>query len=144
MAGIDMKETGLLNMDISDALAHLGHMDELIICDAGFPIPAGMRTIDVSIKANQPTTYDVVAEILQHFSVEKIVLAEETQKHSPTSFARLNALFSKDVAVETMPHTDFKQRSRGVKAVIRTGDFTAYSNILLVSGAGPRWFVEQD
>jgi D-ribose pyranase len=138
-----MKETGLLNMDISDVLAHQGHMDELIICDAGFPIPAGIPTIDVSIKANQPTTLEVLAEILNHFSVEKIVLAEETQQHSPTMFARLTGLFDKDVAVETMPHTAFKQRARGVKAVIRTGDFTAYSNILLVSGAGPRWFVEK-
>ena len=138
-----MKETGILNIDISDALAHLGHMDELIVCDAGFPIPAGIRTIDVSIKANQPTTLEVLAEILNHFSVEKIVLAEESQQHSPTMFARLTGLFDKDVTVETMPRTAFKIRAKGVKAVIRTGDFTAYSNILLVSGAGPRWFVEK-
>ena len=139
-----MKETGFLNIDISDALAHLGHMDELIICDAGFPIPAGIRTIDVSIKANEPTTLEVLAEILNHFSVEKIVLAEESQTHSPTMFARLTSLFDKSVPVETMPHTAFKLRSRSVKAIVRTGDFTAFSNILLVSGAGPRWFVEQE
>jgi D-ribose pyranase len=138
-----MKETGLLNVEISDAIAHLGHMDEIIICDAGFPIPAGIRTIDIALKANQPTTLEVLTEILQHFSVEKIVLAEETQKHSPTMFARLTGLFDKDVTVESMPHIEFKQRSRGVKAIVRTGDFTAYSNIMLVSGAGPRWFVEQ-
>ena len=138
-----MKETGLLNIEISDAIAHLGHMDEMIICDAGFPIPVGIRTIDLSLKINQPTTLEVLTEILQHFSVEKIVLAEETQKHSPTMFARLVGLFDKNVAVETIPHADFKQRSRGVKAVVRTGDFTAYSNILLVSAGGPRWFVEK-
>jgi D-ribose pyranase len=131
-----MKETGLLNIEISDAIAHLGHLDELIICDAGFPIPEGIRTIDVSFKVNQPTTLEVLIEILQHFSVEKIVLAEETQEHSPTMFARLTSLFDKSVGVETIPHTNFKQRSRGVKAVVRTGDFTAYSNILLVSAAG--------
>ena len=139
-----MKETGFLNIDISDALAHLGHMDELIICDAGFPIPAGVRTIDVSIKANQPTTLEVLAEILNHFSVEKIVLAKESQTHSPTIFARLTGLFDKTVKVEVISHIDFKQRSRGVKAIVRTGDFTSYSNILLVSGAGPHWFVEKE
>jgi D-ribose pyranase len=139
-----MKETGILNIEISDAIAHLGHMDEMIICDAGFPIPVGIRTIDLSLKVNQPTTLEVLAEILRHFSVEKIVLAEETQKHSPTMFVRLTGLFDKNMAVETMAHTDFKQRSRGVKVIVRTGDFTAYSNILLVSGAGPRWFVEKE
>jgi D-ribose pyranase len=138
-----MKETGILNIEISDAIAHLGHMDELIICDAGFPIPVDIRTIDLSLKVNQPTTLEVLTEILQHFSVEKIVLAEETRKHSPTMFAQLVGLFDKNVAVETIPHADFKQRSRGVKAVVRTGDFTAYSNILLVSAGGPRWFVEK-
>jgi len=139
-----MKETGLLNIEISDAIAHLGHMDELIICDAGFPIPAGIRAIDLALKANQPTTIEVLTEILRHFSVEKIVLAEETQKHSPMMFARLTGLFDKDVTVESVTHIEFKQRSRSVKAVVRTGDFTAYSNILLISGAGPRWFVEQE
>ena len=139
-----MKETGLLNIEISDAIAHLGHMDELIVCDAGFPIPVGVRAIDISLKDNQPTTPEVLAEILRHFSVEKIVLAEETQVHSPTQFARLTGLFDKSVVVETIPHTDFKLRSRGVKAVVRTGDFTAYSNILLVSAGGPRWFIEKE
>jgi D-ribose pyranase len=139
-----MKETGLLNIEISDAIAHLGHMDELIICDAGFPIPVGVRVIDISLKVNQPTTLEVLSEILQHFSVEKIVLAEETQEHSPSMFAKLTGLFDQNVAVETMSHINLKIRSRGVKAVVRTGDFTAYSNILLVSGAGPRWFVEKE
>ena len=139
-----MKETGLLNIEISDAIAHLGHMDELIICDAGFPIPAGVRSIDVSLKDNQPTTVEVLTEILKHFSVEKIVLAEETQKHSPTMFAQLTGLFDKSVVVETIAHTDLKQRSRGVKAIVRSGDFTAYSNILLVSAGGPRWFIEKE
>ncbi len=76
-------------------------------------------------------------------TLEKIVLAQETQAHSPTQFARLTGLFDPGIAVETLPHSEFKQRSKGVKAVIRTGDFTAYSNILLVSAGGPRWFVEQ-
>ncbi len=139
-----MKETGLLNYEISDVIAHLGHMDEMIICDAGFPIPVGIRAVDISLKVNQPTTLEVLTELLQHFSVEKIVLAEETQKHSPTMYAQLTGLFDKSVAVETMPHTNFKQHSRGVKAIVRTGDFTAYSNILLVSGAGSRWFIEKE
>ena len=138
-----MKETGLLNSDLSDAIARLGHMDELIVCDAGFPIPVGVHTIDLSVKVNSPTVVEVLTEIVLHFSVEKVVLAQETQTHSPTMFTRLTGLFKEDVAVETIPHTTFKQRSKGVKAIVRTGDFTAYTNILLVSGAGPRWFVEK-
>ena len=35
------------------------------------------------------------------------------------------------------------KRSKHVEAIIRTGDFTAYTNVLLVSGAGDRWYVER-
>jgi D-ribose pyranase len=138
-----MQEIGFLNSDIADVLSRLGHMDELIVCDAGFPIPLGVRTIDISLKVNQPTVAEVLIEILKYFSVEKIVLAQECQAHSPTQFTRITGLFDPGVAVETLPHSEFKQRSKGVKAVVRTGDFTAYSNILLISAGGPRWFVEQ-
>jgi D-ribose pyranose/furanose isomerase RbsD len=39
-------------------------------------------------------------------------------------------------------HSAIKEMSKNVKVVIRTGDFTAYGNVILVSGAGNRWFCE--
>lgn len=138
-----MKEIGLLNSDIADVISRLGHMDEVIVCDAGFPIPLGVRTVDIALAANQPSLLDVLLVLLHDFSVEKIVLAEEAQAHSPTRFAAITAIFDPEVVVETIPHTTFKERSKSVKAIIRTGDFTAYSNVLLVSAGGPRWFVER-
>lgn len=138
-----MKEIGLLNSDIADVISRLGHMDEVIVCDAGFPIPLGVRTVDLALAVNRPTVTEVLAVLLPDFSVERIVLAEETRQHSPSMYARLTELFGASVAVETMPHATFKQRSKTVKAIIRTGDFTAYSNILLVSAGGPRWIVER-
>ncbi len=138
-----MKEIGLLNSDMADIISRLGHMDELVVCDAGFPIPLGVRTVDIALAVNRPTVPEVLKELLTVFSVEKIILADETQEHSPNRFAAYLSLFGDSVPVETMPHSVFKERSKGVKAVIRTGDFTAYANILLVSGAGDRWFVEQ-
>ena len=137
-----MKEIGLLNTEIADVIARLGHMDEMIVCDAGFPIPLGVRTVDIALAVNQPTVAEVLKVLLQDFSVEKIVLADETRAHSPSMFAKIVDLFGPGVEVETEPHTAFKQRSKGVKAIIRTGDFTAYSNVLLVSGSGGRWYVE--
>ena len=137
-----MKEIGLLNSEIADVIARLGHMDEMIVCDAGFPIPLGVRTVDIALAVNQPTVVEVLQVLLQDFSVEKIVLADETRAHSPSMFTRIAELFGPGVEVETVAHTALKQRSRSVKAVIRTGDFTAYCNVLLVSGSGGRWYVE--
>ena len=34
-----MLEMKLLNSRIVEALANSGHTDEIIVCDAGFPIP---------------------------------------------------------------------------------------------------------
>jgi D-ribose pyranase len=138
-----MRETGIVNNEISDVFSMMGHMDELIVCDAGFPIPLGVRTVDVSLSKNRPTVIQLLKELKRHFSVEKLIMANETKKVSPTRFKAIVEIFGKDMPVETMPHTDFKKHSRSVKAVIRTGDFTAYSNVLLVSGAGNRWYCEK-
>ena len=138
-----MRETGVLNRELSDVTSMMGHMDELIVCDAGFPIPLGVRTVDISLAKNKPTVLELLEELVKHFSVEKLVMAKETKNVSPTRFNAIVGLFQKDIPVETIAHTEFKQRSTKVKAVIRTGDFTAYSNVLLVSGPGDRWYVEK-
>lgn len=138
-----MQEIGLLNSDIADVISRLGHMDEVIVCDAGFPIPLGVRTVDIALAANKPTVAEVLVELLKYFSVEKIILANETGEHSPSMFKRIVDLCGEGVAVETLPHRDFKLHSKDVKAIIRTGDFTAYSNVSLVSAGGPRWYVER-
>jgi len=138
-----MKETGILNSDVSQVISTQGHMDEMIVCDAGFPIPLGVRVVDISLAKDKPTVLEFLEELVKHHSVEKLVMANETREVSPSRFDAIVGIFQKDIPVETMPHTEFKLRSRNVKAVIRTGDFTAYSNVLLVSGAGDRWYCEK-
>lgn len=138
-----MRETGILNAAISDVISMMGHMDEMIVCDAGFPIPLGVRTVDISLSKGKPTVLELLAELKKHFSVEKLIMANETKQTSPSRFEAIVEVFGKDIPVETMPHSEFKQHSKTVKAVIRTGDFTAYSNVLLVSGAGDRWYCEK-
>ena len=136
-----MNETGILNADIAGALACMGHMDECMVVDAGFPIPDGPKRIDLAISENQPTVMAIIEELKKHFSVEKIVLAQETKDFSPSRFDEVVEQFS-DAELEVIPHTELKKRSKSSKFIIRTGDFTACSNVLLVSGGGPRWYVE--
>ncbi|HUW17971.1 MAG TPA: D-ribose pyranase [Sedimentisphaerales bacterium] len=138
-----MRETGFVNRDVSDVISMMGHMDEMIVCDAGFPIPLGVRTVDISLAKDRPTVLELLEELIKHFSVEKLVMANETKNVSPTRFNAIVDLFPKSIPVETIAHTDLKHRSAKVKGVIRTGDFTAYSNVLLVSGAGDRWYLEK-
>jgi D-ribose pyranase len=138
-----MKETGCLNRDITNVIADQGHMDELIVCDAGFPTPLGVKVVDVSLAENKPTVIELLEELTKHHSVEKLIMANQTKDTSPSKFQAVIDVFGEDIPVETMDHSEFKQRSKSVKAIIRTGDFTAYSNVLLVSGAGDRWYCEK-
>jgi D-ribose pyranase len=138
-----MKEIGMLNRQIDSALNRQGHMDELMVVDAGFPCPDDVELIDIALSPGKPSVLEVLAEIARVHSVEKIVLAHETREHNPTHFEKAAAAFGKGVAVEEIPHAELKERSREVKTIVRTGDFTAWGNILLVSGAGPRWKMER-
>ena len=49
-----MKKTGLLNKDLSEVIAGMGHRDMLVIADAGLPIPPNVRRIDLAVSPNLP------------------------------------------------------------------------------------------
>ena len=139
-----MLELKLLNTKIVHALSISGHMDEIIICDAGFPIPKEVETIDISLTDNVPTIRETLEVIKEYYSVEKVILANETFEHNPTYFKHVSTLFGSDVEIEKISHSEFKKRSKTVKVIIRTGDFTAWGNILLVSGPGKKWIKEKE
>lgn len=138
-----MKEVGMLNGQIDSALARQGHMDLMMVVDAGFPCPDHIELIDIAVSEGVPQILDVLAELKKYHSVEKIVMAQETKDHNPTYFEKATKSFGDNVELEVIPHTEFKERSHNVKTIVRTGDFTAWGNIMLVSGAGDRWQLEK-
>lgn len=139
-----MKEVGMLNSDISDVLSRAGHRDEIMVCDAGFAIPLGVRTIDIALSENCPTVEEVIDELLKYFSVEELVIADESRQTNPSKVQMITGLFEDGIKIQFIDHEELKKRSRQVKAIIRTGDFTAYSNFLLISAGGPRWLLEKN
>lgn len=139
-----MTETGFLNREVAAELSKMGHTDRMMIVDAGLAIPKKTKVIDLSLKTNFPTTLDVLDEILKHFSVEKVILSQATIDVSPSRAKAFHSRFIENLEIEIVPHSIFRDEiTRNVKFVIRTGDFTANSNIVLVSAGGPRWFCEK-
>ena len=128
-----MKKTVLINSEISHAIASLGHMDMLVIADAGLPIPATTRRIDLALTRGIPAFQDTLHIILQEMHVEKALVSGEVKKASPQIYAVICAELG-DVPVEDIPHEDFKKLTGSAKAVIRTGEYTPYANVILVSG----------
>ena len=138
-----MKEVGMINGHIDSALTRQGHMDLMMVVDAGFPCPDEVELIDIALSEGVPQILDVLAELRKVHSVEKIVMAQDTREHNPTYFKKVAKSFGDNVEIEVIPHTELKERSHNVKTIIRTGDFTAWGNVMLVSGAGDRWQMEK-
>ena len=128
-----MKKRGFLSAPVAELIALMGHMDRLIICDAGFPVPPSVPRIDLAITRNLPALPDVLRVLLDDLAVERFVVAGELREVSPQRYAEILDLLP-GVPHDLVPHTDFKRSAHEVRGVIRTGDFVPYSNILLVSG----------
>ena len=138
-----MQEIGLLNRELARFVSQQGHHDLLMVVDAGFAIPKGLDVVDLSLTINVPTVPEVLAVLKDYYSVEKLILARETRDVSPSLYKIMINSFEENLNIELIDHLALKEKSKQVKLVIRTGDFTAYGNIILVSGAGKRWYLEK-
>ena len=126
-----MKLKGILNSDIAKGLADLGHTDLIAIGDCGLPIDPEKK-IDLSLKLGEPKFIDVLEVLLEDFSVEYYYLAEEIKENNPDQEKNIEKLLEA-VECEYISHEDFKKKLADVKFVIRTGETTPYSNIILQS-----------
>ena len=128
-----MKKIGIINQPISAVIAGLGHTDTLVVADAGLPIPAGPERIDLALSAGLPTFLDTLRVVLTEMQVERAIVADEMLVVSPAVYQAVKALLG-NTPIDTMPHQTFKEQTRSARAVIRTGEFTPYANIILVAG----------
>lgn len=129
-----MKKGKLLHADLSQLIASLGHTDTLVIGDAGLPVPPGVRCIDLAVTRNVPRLLDVVDAVVAEMHVEKAWIAEELAQGNPGLAQALGERLPVGQPLQTEPHEALKQRSAGARVVVRTGEFTAYANIVLSSG----------
>ncbi len=128
-----MKKTDLLNQPLSSVIAGLGHTDRIVVADAGLPIPASVERIDLAVRAGMPPFLDVLRAVLGEMQIEGAIIAAEMEVRSPQFHAELMNLL-RDVPVQTLPHETFKLRTQEARAVVRTGEFTPYANVILIAG----------
>lgn len=128
-----MKKRGILNAQLAASIAALGHKDVFMIADAGMPVPAGVPIVDLAVVGGVPTFRQVMDAVLDEACVEGFVLAEEIAEKNPELYAYITQKLA-GLPMEMIPHTELKQRSRNLKFVIRTGEFTPYPNIILIAG----------
>lgn len=128
-----MKKTPLLNVALSEVIASLGHTDTVVIGDAGLPVPAGVRCIDLALTQGVPGFIETLRVVLTEMQVEKALIAEETRQVSPQILQQIQEMVPAE-KIQTISHEALKERSNMARTIIRTGEFTPYANIILVSG----------
>jgi D-ribose pyranase len=127
-----MKKSGILHNEISQVIACLGHGDTIVIADAGLPIPKNVQRIDLALCKGVPSFMVVLETILSEMEVESCILAEELPKVSPDMYQQICQRIS--FPISFLSHEQFKQETMKAVAVIRTGEFTPYANIILKAG----------
>jgi len=126
-----VKKAGILNRQLSGALAELGHGDGVLVCDAGMPIPDGPRVVDLAFRAGVPSFAEVLDGLLAELVVEGGTAAEEVRGANPAAAQLLDARFP---ALRLVSHEELKVLSAGARLVVRTGEARPYANVLLRCG----------
>ncbi|MFA9464799.1 MAG: D-ribose pyranase [Velocimicrobium sp.] len=129
-----MLKTGILHPQLARVLAEIRHMDMLIIADAGLPIPKGVERIDLGWREGSPGYLEVLEEITKYLVIEGAIFAEEALTVSPELHKKALKLLPKGILVNYIPHKELKEQSKNVKAIILTGEFTGYTNVILSAG----------
>jgi D-ribose pyranase len=129
-----MRLTGkILNPQLVQAIAGLGHRDRLVVTDAGLPLPAGTPRLDLSVVAGMPSLVDVLSVVLEELKVEAAYVAEEFAPESPGTYKPVAALLS-GCELRHVPHTQLEEMLPTAKLIVRTGEFSHYANVVLVGG----------
>jgi D-ribose pyranase len=128
-----MKKGTLINAPLSSVIAEMGHLDQLMITDAGLPIPKETCRIDLAVTPGIPRFLEVVRAVLSELKVESAIVAEEMESKSPAVYKDLLGLLD-GIQVKKVSHEELKRLTSSSRAVVRTGEFTPYANVILVSG----------
>jgi D-ribose pyranase len=128
-----MLQTGILNPQLLELLARIRHTNTLVIADWAFPYWPEIETVDISLTKGIPTVLDVLDLLTPVFKIGRIWQADEfVTTNTLETVERFAKSFGK-IPLTREAHLDFKKRVPHAIGLIRTGDPTAYGNIILES-----------
>jgi D-ribose pyranase len=124
-----------LNAQLTRVISEIGHTDLLVITDAGLPIPGQVERVDLAYRAGAPAFLDVLDTVMSELAVEGATVASEIADSSPQMLAELRERFDPlGIELELVPHLEFKRRTTSARAAVRSGEFTAFANVILRAG----------
>ena len=124
---------GIINPHVLSLVARVRHTNSLVIADAAFPFWPQIESVDISLVKGVPTVLQVVEAILANWKCGQIFMASEFKKHNDRRHQTAFASACRGIPITFEPHVDFKKRVPYAIGLIRTGDTTAYGNMILIS-----------
>ncbi|MDA0204992.1 MAG: transport protein RbsD/FucU [Acidobacteria bacterium] len=128
-----MIQTGIINPHVLSLLARIRHTNTLVIADWAFPHWTEIEVVDISLTPGIPMVLDVLDLLKPNFKIGEIWQAEEFLRTNPAETIKKFDAACSGIKVTREPHIDFKKRVPQASGLIRTGDPTAYGNIILES-----------
>lgn len=136
-----MYKSQLFNSEIIQVLSKMGHTDQIAIGDVGLPIASDIQRIDLAVTYGIPSFIQVFQAVSQEMQIEKVILAEEIIKKNCEmhkiileQIRNLEKTQNKSIEIIYVSHEKLKLQTHYCKAVIRTGECSPFSNIILQSG----------
>jgi L-fucose mutarotase len=135
----------IINPELLDVLARMGHGDEIILADAHFP---GEKYNDYVIRADGLKIPDLLAAILPLFELDAYVdhpiimmaAVEGDELDASVEESYLNSIYQTNPDVSPILRIDrfeFYNRAEEAFAVVMTGETAKYGNIILKKGVTP-------
>jgi D-ribose pyranase len=129
-----MIKTGILNPAILSLIARVRHTNMLVIADRGFPYWPQIETVDISLVDGFPTVNQVLEALLPVVEMGKAYMATQYMEINPAAVVEERRKVLGGIELNFEDHeAAFKKRVPAAIGLIRTGDTTHYSNIILVS-----------
>ena len=128
-----MKKSGIINAELSKFIAGLGHTEKFVICDGGLPIPKGVPVVDLALCGGIPTFFQVYDAVINEATIEYYYLSEDIQTKNTEVLKHIQTSLS-GIECRMLTHAEFKEMTKDVKFIVRTGEFTPFANVILTAG----------
>lgn len=132
-----MQKKILLNAPITSLISRLGHTDKIMVADCGLPIPSQVERVDIALVRGVPTFMQTVTAVFAEMQVESVCIASEFKLENNIlceQFLDLVAQQPYPISVNWVSHDELKQQSKQCLGIIRTGENTAYANVIINAG----------
>jgi D-ribose pyranase len=128
-----MKKNPLLHPEISKVIASFGEGDQLVIATADLPISSDVQRIDILLTKGIPTVEQTLSVVLSEMHVQEAIIAEELVGTNASLVKGLKEKLG-EIPITQIMYVALKQRTKMAKAVIRTGDYSNFATLILISG----------